>query len=294
MKRITAAVLAAFALISCRSTDSQARPPAAPALWKLADKDTTIYLFGTIHLLPEDLEWQTPKLKAAIARSQSLVLETVVAKDPSATARILGQIGLSPNLPPLTERVPAEKRTALAEAISRSGQPAAVLDKFETWAAALMLAQQSFQKLDVSPQYGAEPVLSGLFTAAKKPIFGLETPAQQLGYFDSLPEDAQRIFLESITEDDSQMQKQFDAMIAAWSTGDTAKIALTFDDELKISKALTEVLLRQRNRQWVTWIARRMNKPGTVFLAVGAGHLAGTDSVNALLAARGLKLIRVQ
>ena len=293
MKRTFVSALAAFALLSCHSTQSQAKP-IRPALWKVSDADTTIYLFGTIHLLPKDLAWQSPKIAAAIKRSQGLVLETVMDKDPQKTGAIMAKLGMSPNLPPLLDRVPADKRAALQKVVTKSGVPLAVLDRFESWAAALTLASAGMRDLPVSPEYGAEATLSRQFTTASKPVTGLETPAQQLGYFDSLPEAAQRKFLVSIAEDDSSAKAEFDAMIAAWGSGDVKKIALTFDDELKLSPELTEVLLKQRNRNWAAWIGERMRKPGTVFLAVGAGHLAGSGAVTELLAARGLKVSRIQ
>jgi uncharacterized protein len=293
MKRTIGVALAAFALLSCQANESEAKP-IRPALWKVADADTTIYLFGTIHLLPKELAWQSPKIDAAIKSSQGLVLETVMDKDPAKTGAIMTQLGMSSGLPPLLDRVPPSKRDALKRVADRSGVPLAVLDRFETWAAALTLASAGMKDLPVSPEYGAEAVLSRRFAGEKKGVEGLETPAQQLGYFDGLPESAQRRFLESIADDDSNAQEEFNKMIGAWGAGDVKKIALTFDDELKLSPELTDVLLRKRNANWTQWIAARMEKPGTIFVAVGAGHLAGADSVNAMLGKRGIKVQRLQ
>ncbi len=293
MKRTIGFACAAFALLSCKVSQSEARP-VRPALWKVSDADTVIYLFGTIHLLPRDLVWESPKITAAIRASQGLVLETVLDRDPQKTGAIMAQLGMSKGLPPLLDRVPANKRAALQRVISKSGVPVAVLDQFETWAAALTLASSGMRDLPVSPEYGSEAVLSKQFAAAQKPVIGLETPAQQLGYFDSLPEAAQRKFLVSIADDDSNAKAEFDAMIAAWGAGDVSKIALTFDDELKLSPELTETLLKQRNRNWAAWIAGRMAQPGTIFLAVGAGHLAGSGAVTELLARRGFSVSRIQ
>lgn len=292
MKRIIVAAFAAIALMSCRSEPTQARP-VRPALWKVSDPDTTIYLFGTIHLLPRNLAWQSPRIAAAISASKELYLETVL-DDPQQSANALRTLGISPGLPPLIERVPPAKRAALQKIIAKSGIPAAVLDRFETWAAALTLASASLRDLPVSQEYGAEAVLTRQFRAAGKPVAGLETPVQQLGFFDSLPEAAQRKFLESVLEDDSNQRREFDAMIAAWGSGNVRKIALTFDDELKLTPELTATLLKRRNANWAAWIADRLKRPGVVFVAVGAGHLAGADSVEAMLAARKIRVVRLQ
>jgi uncharacterized protein len=53
-------------------------------------------------------------------------------------------------------------------------------------------------------------------------------------------------------------------------------------------------LLTQRNANWAKWIKERMARPGTVFVAVGAGHLGGKSSVQKLLKKQKLKAKRVR
>lgn len=294
MNRFVTAALSALALMSCASTEAKAPAVAHPALWKVVDADTTVYLFGTVHLLPKGLAWTSPKLAAAIAASHDLVLETVLPKDPAALAATMAKLGVSPNLPPLLDRVPPAKRAALKVVIDKSKIPIAALDRLETWAAALALTAQSTQAAGLSNDEGAEAQLTSRFEKAGKPISGLETPEQQLGYFDTLPESAQRRFLASVADDDTKAQGDLDAMISSWRAGDVRRIALSFDDELKDSPELTAALITRRNANWANWVAARMTRPGTVFVAVGAGHLAGPGSVEAQLEKRGLKVVRVQ
>lgn len=293
MKRFLPLALSAFALASCAS-NVKSPAVATPALWKVADADTTVYLFGTIHVLPKGMAWTSPQLATAVDASQGLVLETVLPKDPAALGATMAKLGVSPGLPPLLDRVPADKRAALKAVIDKSKLPLAVLDRLETWAAALALTAQTTQAAGLSGDEGAEAQLTTRFEKAGKPVSGLETPEQQLGYFDTLPEPAQRRFLASVADDNEKAQTQLDAMIAAWRAGDVAKIASSFDDELKDSPELTEALLTRRNANWANWVAARLAKPGTVFVAVGAGHLAGDGSVEAQLEKRGLKVTRVQ
>jgi uncharacterized protein YbaP (TraB family) len=54
------------------------------------------------------------------------------------------------------------------------------------------------------------------------------------------------------------------------------------------------VLIRKRNAAWADWLTKRLDKPGTIFVAVGAGHLAGEDSVQTMLDAKGLRATRLQ
>ncbi|HYG46935.1 MAG TPA: TraB/GumN family protein [Allosphingosinicella sp.] len=271
-----------------------ARAAARPAMWKLADKDTTVYLFGTIHLLPEGRTWRTPAMEAALAGSQELVLEVANVDDMMASAQAMARMGLASGLPPIAERVPESKRAALRAMIAETGYPEAVFDRLETWAAALSLLGVSFKRLGLDPSLGVERQIDKPFRAAGKTVTGLETVEQQLGYFDTLPEAAQRALLLSVVEDSADTRAQFQAMLEAWSKGDLDGIARTFDDETQMSPELKAVLMSKRNAAWADWLARRMEKPGTVFVAVGAGHLAGADSVQAMLKKKGLKAKRVQ
>ncbi len=286
---------ALLALVAASCSPAPAtQTPAHPALWKLADADTTIYLFGTIHILPSRLEWQSPKIKAALNASQGLVLETVLGEGDRDPATVMRTLAARNDLPPVVERVPADRRALLDEAVRKSGVPLAALDVYETWAVALTLAAAQFASLPGTHDDGAEQVLTRAFRALGKPVSGLETPAEQLGYFDALPEDAQRRFLISVIEDKDDPRAEFQAMISAWTSGDLKKIELTFSDEAQLSPELMQALLVRRNQHWTDWIAHRLDTPGTVFVAVGAGHLAGPRSVEAMLAARGLKVERLQ
>lgn len=283
----------AFAACSNGAARPPPAPPAKPALWKVVDADTTIYLFGTIHLLPEGTRWTGPKLNAALGRSQQLVLETIL-DDPAKLGATMVKLGTSPGLPPILSRVPPAKRAALKSAIAKSAVGQTTLDKMETWAVALALSSASLAAADLRHADGVEAQLTAAFKRAGKPIGVLETPEQQLGYFDSLPEAVQRKFLVSVAEDSTNIKREFAAMISAWRSGDVRKIAVTFDDEMRLTPELADVLLRRRNLIWANWVGARMGKPGTVFVAVGAGHLAGKGSVDALVARKGFKVVRVQ
>ncbi len=290
--------LAGLALLAA-CAGAKAPPPAAeaapkPALWKLSDADTTLYLFGTVHVLPKDFKWRTAAFDSAAASADSLVLEVADGADATKMAATFTELAMSPGLPPVEERVPADKRAGLDKLIAKAGIPEAALDNFESWAVAITLASGMLGELGFSPEYGVEPQLTAEFKTRGKPVTGLETSAQQLGFFDSLPEPAQRAFLVSMVDESSDAKGEFDRMTKAWASGDTKAIALTFDDEVRMTPELTEVLLVRRNANWTEWLAKRLDQPGTVLVAVGAGHLAGDDSVIAMLEKRGLKAVRVQ
>ena len=290
------AMLGLAALAGCATVP----PPAAsatgrPALWQVADKDTTVYLFGTIHLLPKDYAWRTAAFDQAVAGSQGLIVETIVDNaNPQALAGELARLGFHDGLPPLASRVAPDKRALLETAISKTGIPRAAYDRMETWAAAFMLLGTQFKDLGLSGDAGVETVLRSAFTTAGKPVGQLETNSEQLGMFDTLPESAQRSLLEGAIDSPAEMNAQFQIMINAWTRGDVAAIAESFNADLSGSPELREALLRRRNANWTRWIEQRMATPGSVLVAVGAGHLAGADSVVAMLQRDGYRVRRVQ
>jgi uncharacterized protein YbaP (TraB family) len=281
--------LAALALLSSGAADAR------PALWKLADADTTIYLFGTIHVLPPGYKWRDATIDAAMGSARSLVLEAVLDTDPGRVATVLTTLGKGEGLPPLAERVPAGKRKLLADLVLRSGLPPAFLDGLKTWAAAVVLTGAALDQIGLKAgAEGVEPQVTTLFRAAKKPVEGLETAEQQLGYFDALPEASQRAFLEATLDDPARARADFDTMLRAWSAGDVKGIEKAFAEEPDFTPALRGLLIAKRDELWAAALAERLKRPGTVFVAVGAGHLAGPDSVQQKLAKRGLKVVRLQ
>ena len=287
--------LAAFGLAVVALASPAGAREAKPALWQVYDRDTNIYLFGTVHLLPPGTQWRSTKLDKAARESGTLVVETIIdEKNPQAFAAELARISVRPGLPPVVSRVPPHKQAALRAVISKSGIPEAALNNMETWAAAFALLQLQFKELGVTGTDGVESTLRKTFAAAGKPVQQLETNGEQLGFFDTLPEAAQRELLEGAIEEPAKAKQQFDAMFAAWMSGDVEAIGRTFNAEFANSPELRDTLLRRRNHNWSGWLERRLAQPGTVFVAVGAGHLAGDESVLDLLKRRGYRVKRVQ
>jgi uncharacterized protein YbaP (TraB family) len=284
------------ALLALVSTSSEAKETIAqPALWEVSDPDTTIYLFGTIHLLPENMHWRTAAFDQAIAGSQQLVVETIVDdKDPTKLMSAMASLGFKAGLPPLADRVLPAKRAALAAAIKKSGYPPQAFDRMKSWTAAFILLGNQFKDLGLKGDQGVEMVLRNSFSGQGKPVGELESNVEQLSFFDKLPEAAQRELLEGAIDQSGDMKAEFHEMLAAWARGDEKGIAKTFNRDLAGSPDLQRSLIKTRNANWSRWIEQRMTKPGAIMVAVGAGHLAGPDSVIDLLKRDGYRVRRLQ
>ena len=157
-----------------------------------------------------------------------------------------------------------------------------------------MLMGAMMRDLGVDRKAGVEQALDTSFTAATKKIEGLETTSQQLGYFAALSEADQRELLTGLVDGSGNAKTDYAKLIAAWSSGDEKALAKVVADDEDLTPHLREVLLRQRNANWAKWLKARLDRPGTVLVAVGAGHLAGPTSVQAMLEKQGVKVERVQ
>jgi uncharacterized protein YbaP (TraB family) len=265
---------------------------AAPALWKVANGNTTIYLFGTIHALPEGYQWRGPVLEKAFASADTLVIETLIDKDPTAIVKLFP--APNPALPPILDRVPEKSRKPLADLMVKAGLTPTQLDRMPTWQAAFMMMGAMMRDLGVDRGAGVEQSLDTSFAKGTKKIEGLETTSQQLGYFATLSEADQRELLTGMVDGSGDAKTDYNKLIAAWSSGDEKALAKLVDDDEDLSPHVRDVLLKQRNANWAKWVKARLDRPGTVLVAVGAGHLTGPSSVQAMLAKEGVKVERVQ
>lgn len=310
MGRILGALAAAAMLVACTgeapgTAREKAAAPATgaavsaasgkgPALWAVKDADTTIYLFGTIHMLPEGTQWLMPPIAKAFDTSDTLVLEVLGTNDAKVTTPIILKMGYTPGLPPLAERVPADDRAELAAAITHAGVPGPALDAMETWLATMSLSTARIQKLGYGIEGGVEYQLSTRAVAQRKRIEGLETMTEQLGFFDTLPEAEQRTLLVNSLDDITDIDAVIKSAVKSWQAGDVDAVAELLEDDTRDSPGLAKRLLTDRNLNWANWIEKRLaSTPGTVFVAVGTGHLAGKDSVQSMLEAKGLKVERL-
>lgn len=269
--------LIAAALAGLLAACSLASEPATPPLWRVSDGDTTVWLLGSMHVLPPRTDWRDGAVERAIGEADTLVLES----DPDATGDF-ATLAKAPGLPPLTERVGADRRDALDKAIARTGQPADAFDGYKDWAAAVMLGTGDALDAGADAKHGVDAVLWAAF--AKKKRVALEAPGDQVRALDILPPQLQRRML-----DEALDGPRYEAVEDAWEHGDLAAL-----DKASASKELRPFLVTAANRRWAGWIGERMRRPGKLLVAVGAGHLVGKESIVDLLKAKGLKVERVQ
>lgn len=273
------------------SAQSQAQ---SPAMWVVRDADTTIYLFGTFHLLPEGESWMTPEIRAAFDSSQTLKMELASLEPTPAEAQSMMAMGAAqPAFGSLLGRMTPAEVEVLTSVATKLGGPVQMFDGMRPWLVNLLMSVAMAAEIGLNPETGAEKVLSRLANEAGKPIEGFETFTQQIGFFAGMSDESSLNVLKVGLRDWANAPAESRAMLAAWQNGDPAGLEATINRATGEIPEFRKVLLEDRNRVWADWIDGRMDQPGTVFVAVGAGHLVGNDSVQVFLRQHGHSSVQV-
>lgn len=265
---------------------------ARPALWKVSDEDTTIWLFGTIHILPEPVDWYAGPVAVAFDKSAELVTEIPIDQNDQAAAIIVDASKRSDGKT-LRATLPDKQRAAYEAGMTSLGLPPQQFDAEDTWFAALMLTLIPLSKAGYNTETGIDSQIAKKARARQMPNEAFETAKYQINLFESLPEATQRSYLGEVLHALPTVKNDIDAMVASWKAGDAELLAKLLNED-ESDPQMRKVLLTDRNAAWATWLKARLEKPGTVFVAVGAGHLAGPGSVQDRLAKAGVTSTRVQ
>lgn len=276
------------------ATVTPAPPGSGPRLWVVRDADSTLYLFGTVHVLKPETPWGAARVDNAFASADEYWFEIADLDDVSGALPIIQAKGVSPDRP-LSSLLTADEMKDLDAAAVSIGASAAQLDPLRPWFASLQLALASIKKAGFVAENGGDHILHARAAATGKPIKGFETMPQQINMIADMSEAAQLAMLRSGLKEFDRAPTYLGEMVTAWSTGDLGAIDRLIGQEMKTeSPEMYEVMLTRRNADWTRQIIALLEGSGTAFISVGAGHLAGGDSVQAMLAKRGITVEEVR
>lgn len=301
MRRIPALLLALAALALPAAAAQAPSPdaavvyaplPAHPALWVVHGAKGTAYLFGSIHILPPEVDWRTKEVEGAIAKSDAFVFE--LKMDEAFKARLQDYIqtrGMLPTGRHLRDMLSPDARKEFDAQTAALGISPAVLDRMRPWLAALTLELAGIGKQNYAASAGVDMQLQAEAAREGKPVTGLETLDTQMALLaPSDPKVELQDFEASLKSSAGAGGDEMGPLLDAWIHGDAARIARLTAKELAPYPKAKKALLDDRNRAWAEAIVRLLDAPKTYFITVGAGHLAGPKGVPALLRARGLSV----
>lgn len=287
---LCAALVLLLAACSQQPDTAKAEGP-YPALWEIADANGAVegWMFGTIHALPDDTKWRSPRLDAVMGQADMLVVEVANLEDGAELSRLFEQMAFDRPAGPIGDRIDPDLRDEFEALLVKAKVRRTYFDPMESWAAALALAQVA---QSAKSENGADRALLAAFD--KREVVELEGARGQLAIFDSLPEAEQRDLLNAVLEESRAYDDGIGTLAQAWLEGDTKRLTDLTRQGILADTELEDALLIRRNASWAAQVENLLSASEKPLIAVGAGHLLGEEGLPKKLEARGYTVRRIE
>jgi len=293
-------------LISCKSTQqaavvyapNQVVPTEKSVFWKISGNGLKkpSYLYGTIHVIPKK-EYEMPNaVREALDNSKRVTFEI----DMKELTNIRTQMSLMtkafmPGGKTIKDLLSADDYHYLKAKMAEKGLPAGMMERMKPLFLSTLFSgdDEGGSKASNGAMTSVEMELYRSARNRKLETAGLETTSYQMSIFDSIPYQAQaKMLVEGLrsTEVDSTSSgNQLEELLKLYRDQDISAMQSMIADEGDGMSAYEEILLKKRNRNWISPMGRMMREKPTIF-AVGAGHLGGPGGVVALLRKEGYRV----
>jgi uncharacterized protein YbaP (TraB family) len=263
-----------------------------PPLWQVSGAKGKVFLFGSLHLLPPDVQWRSPALQRALDEARVVVFETDIeaANNPQAMQPLILKLGMLPAGQSLQALLPPKLNAQFERVAGDLRVPPAQLAPLRPWLAALVLAVQFMTNQGYDPSRGVEQQLAAWARANGKEQAALESAETQLKMFADLTREQEIQFFAVSIRQIQEMPGMLDALLAAYRKGNLAALEKNLNAGLDELPDLRRRVLGDRHRHWVPQIEKMIADGRTYVIVVGAAHLVGPDSVIAMLRARGHRI----
>ena len=265
---------------------------AEPALWEVTGDESTVWLFGSVHLLPEGGFTVNDALADSLEHADRVCLEIdTAAADEASTAAITLARAVDPEGRDLFELLGPDA-DRVREAAAQAELPLEALAMFEPWFAGLTVSVLALQAHGYDVQHGVEQIIQAEARDAGKETCGLETLDGQLGLLDGLPGALQNEILLQALEEAGEIESLIEPMLDAWRRGDEAGLERSLEDDFEGYPELADALIFDRNARWADQVSQMLEGDEDVLVVVGAMHLVGERGLPALLTDRGFRVER--
>jgi uncharacterized protein len=278
-------------VVPARAQVQMATIAAHPALWTVHSKTATVYLFGSIHLLPANVVWHTPQIDHAMESASTFMFEAPLDDAGKAqVAEFIREHGTLPQGTTLRSLLPPQTLADYERALSSANLVPEQLDTERPWLATIVLDVAYLQHMHYVVADGVDRQVFAYATAHNKPVRTFETPAQQLSLF--MPKD-KSLEVQEFAADLKEFQSEestIGAMVDAWGAGDAKSVGRLMNKSLDTEPGARKILIDDRNHNWIKILDEALAKPGVTFVTVGTGHLVGPGGVPALLRKQGYRV----
>ncbi len=280
-----------FAVALCMAIASGAAR-AEPALWRVTGGKSTVYLFGSVHLLPEGGFTVGGDLADALKQADRVCMEIDPAsQDESAMTAITLARAVDPEGRTLFDLL-GDDADRVRTAAEDAGIPLEALAMFEPWFAGLTVSVMALQAHGYDAEHGVEQIIEAEAKQQGKSGCGLETFDGQLGLLDGLPAELQKEILLQAIDEAGDIDAMIGPMLESWRDGDEAGLERSLEEDFDGYPELADVLIYRRNAAWANQVSAMIRGDQDVLLVVGAMHLVGNRGLPALLEQSGYHVER--
>ena len=286
MKHLLYALIFSFPfLFACEAQQHEVIQPESSLLWKITKDDLQheTYIYGTMHLIEKEFFYFPTSLEQLVSESQVLVMELEGLPDYTAAMNLM----MLPEGQKIQDYFSESEMAQIYKFMENEMKMTKeVFDftfgKMKPFIILQLITSKQFEGETES----FEMTLQRIAKKNSLEIKGLETIAQQLGFFDQIPAKELGSMIVSYFEDQDSLIAQTKEMQRMYRKGDLDSLALFMNESAPELMAFEEILLSGRNKAWIPQLIDLIHQKRT-FIAVGAAHLAGENGVLELLKQAG-------
>ncbi|MBV2130283.1 TraB/GumN family protein [Arsukibacterium indicum] len=274
---------------------SSASVLAETSMWKVSKGDDYLYVGGTVHFLPESAFPLPAEFDAAYQATDTLVLEVKMPDptDVAAQTALLQAMAYSDGRS-LAKVLSPEVYQQVSDYFAPYGVQLQQLDGYKPGFIALQMLAIEMMKAKMAGE-GVDSYFDKRAQADGKAMAYLETVESQLNLLANMGEGYEDAFMKINLEQFADFESYFAEMIAAWRAGDMNKLnKLAVEPARQLDPVLYQALFVERNNAWLPQIEQMFGNDSKELVLVGGGHLAGDDSVLALLQQAGYLVEQVK
>ena len=265
-----------------------------PAIWRVQSGEGTVYLFGSMHILPAGFSWTTPDIEQAMAKSDLFVFEVPVGD--AAIAEEQGFIRQNGILPPrrsLRALLTSNEFEVYSSVMRRAGLIQGQYERYRPWLAALVLGLAYLHPDNLTTLKGADDEIMAFARDQARQVKYFETPVQQLQLLTNANDEAQLAGLKNLIEKLPSSHNLEQDLRDAWSHGNAEGLNSQLDAIFRDRPDAREFLVSRRNRVWLGTINPLLQRRGTTMITVGAAHMGGKSGLLALICSEGYRVERL-
>lgn len=262
-------------------------------LWEISGKNLKekSYLYGTIHLIEEDKFFWPDYTLESLDQSNQIAFE-IDLDDMFNFGAIMGMMTkiMMKDGKTLKDLLDDEEYALVTNHFKDMGLPMFMLEKMKPMFLTVF-AEGGMEPggMEESGMTSYEMVLYEKAQNKEIEVLGLETMDDQISIFDSIPYESQAEMLVDAIKSSNDGSQQMEELVNMYLSQNINEMVQTVTEEDSEYKDFEDLILNNRNHNWIPHIENMMNEMPT-FFAVGAGHLGGPEGVIHLLRLEGYTL----